>query len=102
MDDSMTMPAEPIDPRQRAAETFERLADASQPIQAATLRGLAGLTERQMTDFAPRWLALPASRRRRAASHMTQLAEDNVDLNFSELFRVALRDPDPEVRRLAI
>jgi len=45
---------------------------------------------------------LPAARRRDIIKRLTELAEDNVELNFNPIFKHCLRDSDPEIRTLAM
>jgi HEAT repeat protein len=45
---------------------------------------------------------MAVDRRRRVLSELTELAEDNVELNFDAVFRAALTDGDAEVRRVAV
>lgn len=48
------------------------------------------------------WLDLPVEARRYLARAMVELAETNVDLNFSRILRHAVDDGDAEVRAVAI
>jgi HEAT repeat protein len=48
------------------------------------------------------WLEIPAEARRRLISEAVELAEANVQYQFNRLCRIALTDPDAEVRRRAI
>ncbi len=91
-----------VDPRERASATLDQLADTEQPVHRASLRGLSGLTAREFAPLAERFAALPVERRRRVLRDMVELAEDNVDLDFSEVLKLGLRDPDAEVRRTAV
>src|SRR5438132_14146148 len=68
----------------------------------ATLAKLSGLSRQQLDDFMPTWSLLPDAERRRAVRTLIDLAEDNVELDFSDLFRRLIGDPDPEVRSLSL
>lgn len=48
------------------------------------------------------WPGIVPASRRRVIAETTTLAEDNVDLEFTALARIALADADPEVRALAV
>src|ERR1043165_9802550 len=68
----------------------------------STLAKLSGLSRQQLDDFMPTWSGLPVAERRRAVRSMIDLAEDNVELGYNDLFRRLLADPDAEVRALAL
>ena len=68
----------------------------------STLAKLSGLRRQQLDDFMPTWNELPVAERRRAVRTLIDLAEDNVELDYHDLFRRLIADPDPEVRALAI
>jgi HEAT repeat protein len=48
------------------------------------------------------WPGLPLDARRYLVRQMVDLAESNLALHFGPVFRIALTDPDPEIRALAI
>lgn len=48
------------------------------------------------------WPALPAATRRKLVRDMAELAEEQIEYNFSRALKVALRDADPAVRAAAI
>lgn len=52
--------------------------------------------------FRREWSALPESDRIDVVRRLEELSEDRVDLNFGRALRVALDDPSPVVRQLAI
>lgn len=66
------------------------------------LATLSDLRPRQLEGFLAAWLAAPVKRRRSIAATLIEVAEENFDLFFEEVFKVLLDDPDPEVRRAAI
>jgi HEAT repeat protein len=68
----------------------------------STLAKLSGLSRQQLDDFIPTWNELPVGERRRALRTLIDLAEDNVELDYNDLFRRLIGDADPEVRALAI
>ncbi len=71
----------------RSAADVARLSD---PDRAAT---------RQIEAL---WLQLPLDARRFVVRQMVELEESNIELNFARILRIAMRDPDPDVRALAI
>lgn len=68
----------------------------------ATLARLSGLRREQLDDFMRTWDNVPLAERRKAVRTLIDLAEDNVELNYDELFRRLVTDPDPEIRALAV
>jgi HEAT repeat protein len=48
------------------------------------------------------WSQAPLARRRKVVQALMELAEESVDVDFGAFFRLALSDPDAEVRRWAI
>jgi HEAT repeat protein len=68
----------------------------------STLAKLSGLKSQQLDDFMPTWNDLPVAERRRALRTLIDLAEDNVELDYNDLFRRLIGDADPEVRALAL
>src|SRR5262245_18046958 len=68
----------------------------------STLAKLSGLSRRQIDDFLPTWNDLPVAERRRAMRTLIDLAEDNVELDYNDLFGRLIGDGDAEVRSLAI
>src|SRR5688572_19606190 len=67
-----------------------------------TLAKLSGLRGQPLEDFFVTWHELPVAERRLAVKTMAELAEDNVELYFNDLYRRFMKDPDAEVRALAI
>jgi HEAT repeat protein len=68
----------------------------------STLAKLSGLSRQQLDDFMPTWTDLPVEDRRRAVRTLIDLAEDNLELDYNDLFRRLATDSDAEVRALAI
>ena len=71
------------------------------PKNAALLR-LSGLSSQEAAEFAGRWAMLPPAFRRSIVAKLVELSEDNVELDFSGLFRFCLEDKDPQVREQAV
>jgi HEAT repeat protein len=69
--------------------------------KAQALMKLSDLRPRQLEGFLETWLRAPVKRRRTVVSMLAELAEDNFELFFDQVFKLVLDDPDPEVRRLA-
>src|SRR3954453_6225142 len=99
--------------------TFTPMSQATQPKEQPTLvdaletigqgafhaslfRGLSDLDRSDLVEFERQWPNFPETSRIRAIQVMDELAEENVDLNFSRALRACLDDPSPAVRQLAI
>jgi len=69
---------------------------------AALVGQFSDLDRRAVVRVAPAWRSLPVLARRYVVRTMVEMAEANVELNFWRLLRIAMADPDAEVRALAI
>ena len=70
--------------------------------KSTDLAELSELDRDEIETFKQAWSPLGPERRRHIISRLVELAEDNVELNFNEIFKLALRDLDEEVRVKAI
>lgn len=82
---------------QLLAEVF----DASRPVRAAALTELSDLDRSEVEILKRKWGEVAMERRREIVSRMAELAEDNFDLDFINVFLAVLSDPDPMVRTAA-
>jgi len=78
------------------------LEDDGQPVKAARLARLSHLADEERLLFLKAWATFSAKRRRQVISLLVDLAEDNVELNFDDIFLPSLSDSDPRVRADAI
>lgn len=78
------------------------LKDESTPLSIARLHWLSDLNDEEFERVARIWLTLSTARRRAIISHLVDLSEENMEVDFGRIFRMALSDPDPEVRAMAI
>lgn len=81
---------------------MEELAGSGKPPASAKLAGLSSLSAEEASLFASAWRELDDRTRGRLIQELTELAEDNVDLNFDSVFLIALSDSNPDVRRAAV
>ena len=79
-------------------EYLDELSDSSSKLQVSKLQRLSRLNETQANELDSRWSGIEVRRRRRIVHELADLAEDNVDLNFDEVFLRGLRDEDRDVR----
>ena len=78
------------------------LQDDGLPVKAAKLARLSHLADEERLLFLKAWATFSAKRRRRVIGLLVDLAEDNVELNFDDIFLPSLSDSDPRVRADAI
>ncbi|HEU5424751.1 MAG TPA: HEAT repeat domain-containing protein [Nitrolancea sp.] len=67
--------------------------------RAARLSDLDASSGRELWRL---WQRIPVDARRYLVREMVELSESNVELNFARVLRMALDDPDAEVRALAV
>ena len=86
--------------------TFEsaiaELADPNKKLSATQLAGLSSLEPEQLATFIELWEETTPDRRLALVSDLADLVEDNIELNFDSIFKLALDDPEPAVRAAAI
>ncbi|MGD0765491.1 MAG: HEAT repeat domain-containing protein [Dehalococcoidia bacterium] len=80
----------------------EELKDPVRPLIASKLAGLSSLSPDDLALFLGAWQETAVGRRRQIMLRLGELAEDNVELNFDQVFLAGLRDEDAEVRHLAV
>jgi len=85
-----------------ANDILTQLSDASRPISHRGLQRLSGLNANGLAALRQVWPSMAVEQRRRIARTMVEMAEDDVELDFSAVFRILLSDPDAEVRAAAI
>ena len=71
------------------------------PIRHTDLVQLSGLSRAGVAEVITAFAGSPVERRRELIDRMTELAEDNIELDFTAVFRASLRDGDAEVRAKA-
>lgn len=81
---------------------LDEIADERTPLRTARLSLLSHLDGEDRERFADRWPGLPPARRLAVLERITELADDNPELNFDAVYTTALRDSEPAARRLAI
>jgi len=67
-----------------------------------TLYGLSNLERSQAEQVWAVWSGLPVATRRKMAQMMVEIAESDFEVNFDEVFRLVLEDPDATVRLAAV
>lgn len=83
-------------------DTVRKLADASGSPSAIEVSRLSGLSASDLARFREVWMSVPADRRREILQMAVQLAENDVEMDFGDVFKSCLSDPDAAVRAVAI
>src|SRR5579871_1255369 len=83
------------------AEIVRKLGEGSSP-SAVQASQLAGLSAAEIAEAQLAWNALAPDRRRAVAALVVQLAENDVQLDFSAFFKECLKDSDAAVRAKAV
>jgi HEAT repeat protein len=78
------------------------LSDPSNRLSATQLTNLSALDEDDVHTLTEAWPEIEAGRRLNIITELTELAQDNVDLNFDSVYKIALRDEEALVRSAAI
>ena len=85
--------------------TLEQImADLSNPngqIRHTDLAQLSGLSRVEVIDVISTWSRITPDRRRELLDRMAELVTDNIELDFTSIFRACLRDRDASVRTSA-
>lgn len=82
-------------------DVVNKLAEGPNP-SAVQVGHLSGLSPADLVEFAPGWARLPAERRAAILRLAVELAENDVQLDFGDVFKLALDDPEPAIRVAAI
>ena len=89
-------------PRERQlGALLQSLTAGHQPL-ATELTILSDLARDETAEVSQSWPGITPHTRESILARVTELAEDNVDLDFAALARLALDDQEPAVRRRAI
>ncbi len=82
--------------------TWDALEKEQRPLTLKELHQLSGLLEADQTRFHAAWPGLPTAVRQQVLHMMVKQAEADFELDFGFPFRIALEDPEPAIRALAI
>ncbi len=72
------------------------------PLSYSRLEALSNLLAEHLAAFREAWPQVSRERRRQVVRALSQLSEDNPDLNFRDVLFLCLTDPDEVVRSTAI
>jgi len=82
--------------------TLNHLGDTRRELQYKELRQLNDIGVDAQPEFQAVWHGIDSQRRSEIASALAELAEDNVEFDFRDVFSVLLNDTEPDVRRIAV
>ena len=81
---------------------LQELAQGEETPKKAQLAQLSGFNHEELALFRRWWPPIHPEQRRKLMGWLVTLAEDNLELDFSPIFRNCLKDDDPEVRDRAV
>jgi HEAT repeat protein len=82
-------------------QTLHALADPAKSLPHKLLRSLSGLDPAGLAEVRQAWPAITVARRRQVTRALVEIAEDDAEMDFIDLFRDLLADDDSEVRATA-
>ncbi len=77
------------------------LTDAEKPVTYSGLLQLSDLPAEGLAELKAVWPGLPTERRREIVRKLVELADDNVEFDFSSIFKSCLSDGDSAIRERA-
>ena len=77
------------------------LADDEKQLKYSRLLQVSGLSSAETAEFKTEWRSVPPTRKQDIVGKLVELCEDNIELDFSGVFRVCLEDADEDVREKA-
>ena len=80
---------------------FSELLDESTSLKHSELLQLTGLSIDEVVEFISAWHPISQPRKKAILSNLVELGEDNLELDFSAVFRACLKDEDADVRETA-
>lgn len=83
-------------------EVLKKLAESNGSPPAVEVARLASLSRADLAELQKGWTEIPAERRLAVIQLAIQLAENDVQLDFADVFKVCLSDEDASVRAVAI
>lgn len=83
-------------------QTIAKLADPKKPLSDSWLTDLSGLNSAELKPLEQAWPTIELKRRRQIIYRLVELAENNFELDFDDIFKERLKDEDAGVRSKAI
>ena len=89
-------------PRMTLAEYIAELVRGDEPLDHSSHLLLSGLSAEDIDQLSAGLATVPVLRKLDLLGILTDLAEDNVELDFTDVFRLCMSDPDAAVRESAV
>ena len=83
-------------------QTIAKLVNPAAKLSDSWLTDLSGLSPAELKQLEQAWPTIELKRRRQILYHLVELAEDNFELEFDDIFKGRLKDEDAGVRSKAI
>lgn len=83
-------------------QTIAKLVNPDKPLLDSWLTDLSSLNSAELKLLEQAWPTIEPKRRRQIMYRLVELAEDNFELDFDNLFKGRIKDTDAEVRSKAI
>ena len=83
-------------------DIISELQNSDKPLSSVKLTELSSINSEELQLFKEVWPTIERKRRQQAVSRLVELAEENFELDFDNVFKNCLDDPDAEVRSRAI
>jgi HEAT repeat protein len=83
-------------------ETVSSLSDSAKPLLSSKLAELSNLNAQELALFEKAWSDIEPKRRRQIMYRLVELAENNFELDFGDIFKKRLQDEDADVQSKAI
>ena len=83
-------------------QTIAKLIDPEKQLADSWLTDLSGLNPAELKPLEEAWPTIELKRRRQIIYRLVELAEDNFELDFDDIFKDRLKDEDAGVRSKAI
>ena len=80
---------------------LEELSDDRSPLRHSDMPQLSSLSPEEIEAFKAGWAVLGPERRCEALTRLVELSEEDLNLDFSAVFRVCLTDMEDRVREAA-
>ena len=81
---------------------LQHIAEENAPLNQSSLMELSDLGTGDRGKFARGWLKVSPKRRMQVVEWLSEMAEENAELDFSAIFKLCLKDPDETIRQKAI
>jgi len=77
---------------------FAEISNTNTHLVVSKLANLSTLSSEELRLFMETWVKMDVDRQRQIVGHIVELAEENPNLNFDDIFIACLHDPDETVR----